>query len=272
MSGFSYLFRGFSMLGQKGLKRWVFIPLLLNTLLFSLVIWLLVTVVNDWILTAANSINLDNTWFDFLDDILYVLLWFIFGLTIAALLYYTFIRVAYIIAGPFNAFLAEKVEAQATNTLQPNTSYWDLAKQIWPMLKNELAKLRYEIGRTILVALVCLMLSFTGPFALFVPVVWFVFNGWIYGFLFLDYPLDNNGFKLRDELKVLHSNRVMTLSFGSMVAVMTMIPIVNFLVMPAAVIGATLLWVEKIKPSLTPEFMPQSTLLVQHSAGRLQNR
>lgn len=250
MTGFSYLLRGFGMLGNKGLKRWVIIPLLLNTILFSLVIWLLTTVVNDWIVAASSSFDLEDTWFYFIDDTLYILLWGVFGLAIALLLYYTFIRLAYIVAGPFNAFLSERVEAQVTGTIAPQTSYAELAKQIWPMLKNELAKLRYEIARTIIVALVCLGLSFLGPFSLLVPVVWFAFNSWIYGFLFLDYPLDNNGFKLKEELDVLRSNKGLTYSFGAVITIVTMIPIINFLVMPAAVIGGTLLWVEKIKPRL----------------------
>jgi CysZ protein len=41
--------------------------------------------------------------------------------------------------------------------------------------------------------------------------------------------------------------RFLNLGFGSAVSVATMTPILNFLVMPAAVAGATALWIEQLK-------------------------
>lgn len=241
------------MLGNKGLKRWVAIPLMLNVVLFSIVIGLLTTLVNGWIADLASMVSFEDSWLSFLNDVVYWLLWIIFGFSIVLLLYYTFIRIAIILGGPFNGYLAEKVEEQLTGVVvvEADKSFRTLLSEIWPMFKNELAKLRYELLRSIGVLVLTLLLSvFGGPLALLVPVIWFVFNAWIYGFMFLDYPLDNNGFKLKEEIKVLHSNRMLTLSFGAGVALMAMIPVLNFLVMPAAVIGATKLWVEQLKPGL----------------------
>jgi CysZ protein len=41
--------------------------------------------------------------------------------------------------------------------------------------------------------------------------------------------------------------RFLNLGFGSAVSVATMTPFLNFLVMPAAVAGATALWVDQLK-------------------------
>jgi len=40
---------------------------------------------------------------------------------------------------------------------------------------------------------------------------------------------------------------MLALGFGSGVTVLTMIPVLNFVAMPAAVIGGTLLWSEQLK-------------------------
>lgn len=254
MSSFGYLLAGFKMLGNKGLKRWIAIPLLINIVLFTLVIWIMSTYVADWIAYSASGVQ--DTWFDFLEGVIFWLMWLVFGVTAALFLYYFFLRIGFMIAGPFNSFLAERVEAQLTGDILPETDYKTLLKEIWPTIKNETAKLGYELLRTLLVALLCLALSFLGPLSILTPVIWFLFNAWLYGFLYLDYPLDNNGFKLKQELEVLHRNRATTIGFGAGVALITMIPVINFFVMPAAVIGGTKLWVEKIKPTVA---LPQNT-------------
>ena len=48
------------------------------------------------------------------------------------------------------------------------------------------------------------------------------------------------------------SKRLTSLGFGAGVMAGTMIPVVNFIIMPAAICGATVYWVEELKP-LTPQ-------------------
>jgi CysZ protein len=51
----------------------------------------------------------------------------------------------------------------------------------------------------------------------------------------------------REMKHVLQANRSQSFSFGITVSVFSLIPIVNFLVMPVAVCGATALWVDELK-------------------------
>ena len=74
--------------------------------------------------------------------------------------------------------------------------------------------------------------------------------GWVPGVPLLaleyaDYPLGNRGLSFRDQRQLLRQHWPLTLGFGGMVLVLTLIPLLNFLAMPAAVIGATLMWTQE---------------------------
>ena len=46
--------------------------------------------------------------------------------------------------------------------------------------------------------------------------------------------------------------RPLALGFGLAALCMTLIPVVNFIAMPAAVAGATALWIERLRPDRPP--------------------
>jgi len=62
---------------------------------------------------------------------------------------------------------------------------------------------------------------------------------------YLDYPMDNHRLEFKVIRKKLANKKLNNLSFGSAVMLVSMLPILNFLVMPAAVIGATILWTKE---------------------------
>ncbi|MCC8998345.1 MAG: EI24 domain-containing protein, partial [Candidatus Contendobacter sp.] len=53
------------------------------------------------------------------------------------------------------------------------------------------------------------------------------------------------GLTFREQRRLLRRHWPLTLGFGGMTLLLTLIPVLNFLVMPAAVIGATLMWVRE---------------------------
>jgi CysZ protein len=59
--------------------------------------------------------------------------------------------------------------------------------------------------------------------------------------------MGNHGLRADEQKRRLGEKRMMSLGFGGAVTIATMIPVVNFLVMPAAVAGATAMWVERWK-------------------------
>jgi CysZ protein len=101
--GVGYVLTGLRWLPRAGLRGFVAIPLLINTLLFGGGIWL----------GASQLERLDRAVQGWLPDWLawlHWLLWLLFALTALVVIFYAFSLVANAIAAPFNGLLAERVE------------------------------------------------------------------------------------------------------------------------------------------------------------------
>jgi CysZ protein len=229
---FTYLSRGFRVLTKPGVRLYVIIPLLLNFLVFSLLIWAGMSYFGDllnWLLPDSESGLVFIYW----------LLWIIFFLTALIIVFYTFTIVANIIAAPFNGLLAEAVEHHLTGQTAPG-GLLKAVKEFIPSLTAELKKLLYLLGWSIPLFL----LTFIPGVNVLVPFLWALFSAWMMGLQYLDYPFANHGVFFAQQRKRLAGHRIPTTSFGGGVMLATMIPVVNFFVMPAAVAGATIMWVE----------------------------
>ena len=65
---------------------------------------------------------------------------------------------------------------------------------------------------------------------------------------YLEYPMSANGLLFPDIRRQLGQRRLTTLAFGAGILLLTVIPIINFFIMPIAIAGATALYVEKLEP------------------------
>ncbi len=233
ISGFGYLFRGISLIIQPGVKRFVIIPLLINVLLFVGLFWTLGSYVSDFIDYLLPSLP---GWLSWLQH----LLWLIFAILAGLIMFFTFTFVANLIGSPFNSFLSAAVEKHLTQQNPPGSDRKLLA-EIGTMILSELKKWGY-FG---LWALLLLILTFIPVINIFSPVFWFIFGAWMLSVEYLDYPMGNHGLTFSEVRKEIANQRLNSLSFGSAVTIATLIPIVNFVVMPIAVAGATAMRVER---------------------------
>jgi CysZ protein len=64
---------------------------------------------------------------------------------------------------------------------------------------------------------------------------------------YCDYPMDNHQRSFSSMIKLIKINRLTSSGFGAGVMIGTMIPVVNFIIMPAAVCGATAYWTDELK-------------------------
>jgi CysZ protein len=62
---------------------------------------------------------------------------------------------------------------------------------------------------------------------------------------YIDYPADNHKLGWNEMLAWLRQKRWQSMSFGGIVYLVLLIPVINILMMPAAVAGATLFWVRE---------------------------
>ena len=235
IKGARYLLKGLKILSTPGLRRYVVIPLSINTLLFSLLIYWL----SSFVSSALDSLigNLPE-WLSFLYWI--VMPAFVFILLFSSA--YVFNIIANLIASPFNGILAEKVEALATGkTLEIDSGIKQLLEIVPHSLARELAKLRYYLPRVLALAL----LTVTPVLGIIAPLAWFVWGAWMMAIQYVDYPMDNHQTHFSELKETVAQQRLTSLGFGSSVVIALSIPILNFIVMPAAVAGATLMWVEE---------------------------
>jgi len=235
--GASALLQGLKLIVTPGLRRFVAIPLTINILLFSLSIWVLV----------QQFTPLVEKWISYLPDWLQWLEWFfwiIFAVAAILLVFYTFSILANLIAAPFNALLAEAVEKHLTGEALPSSSSLiAVLKDIPSALFDELRK----IGYFLLFAIPLLILFWIPLLNLAAPLLWALFSAWMMAVEYCDYPMGNHGLRFAEQRRRLRQRKLLSLGFGGATLFATMIPLFNFLVMPAAVAGATSLWVGQLK-------------------------
>jgi len=235
--GAGCLVRGGKMLSHPRLRPFVIVPLVVNVLIFgSLIGWglnNLVAWVNSWMAWIPD-------WLSFIEWIL----WPLIGIAIALVTGYAFTAVALLIASPFNALLAEKAEELITG--QPVQGLEGLGAALMSVPRGvfrELAKLLYYLPMALFVFIV----SFIPAVNAVAPLLWLLLGAWMMSIQFVDYPMDNHQRSFREVRNAVAERRLSSLGFGALVAACASIPIVNFFVVPAAVVGATILYVEELR-------------------------
>ena len=223
---------------QPGLRRFVLIPLIANIVLFSLMGWLLYGLIVDFYEAAMLTVP---EWLQFLSWIITPLLWLIGGLMTG----YVSTLIVLMLTSPFHALLAEKVEEAITGEPVPALDGIAAALLEVPRaLFRELRKVLYYVPMAVGV----LILTIVPLFNAFAPLAWFLLGAWMMSLQFVDYPMDNHRLAFRDVRDACAARRLSTIGFGGTVAFFTGIPLLNLIVIPAAVIGATLLWCEELRP------------------------
>lgn len=224
--GIQALGEGVRLVAEPGLRRFVVIPFLVNVVVFAGAIvfawnrfdaWL-ETLLPDWL-----------AWAEFLLLPLLVLL-------LLLIVFFTFTFVANFLAGPFNGRLAEKVEARLTGRA-PASADEPLMKSIVRDFGAELRRLVYTLAWMVPI----LVLSFIPVLNLLA----FALGAWLLATEYADYPMGNHGIRFSEQRQVLKRRRAAAMGFGAALTLMTLVPVLNFLAMPAGVAGATVLWVRE---------------------------
>jgi CysZ protein len=231
--GAAYLIRGVRLIFKPGLRRYVALPLIVNTVLFSVVIAFGATRFNqfmEWLLPSGWA------WLEWL-------LWPLFAVGAALVVFFGFTLLANLVGAPFNDWLSEAVEARLTGRPpRPEDGPGNVLSGMAVSILSEIRKLFYWIGWS-----VPLLILFVVPVVNVVaPVIWLGFTAWMLAIEYLDYPMGRNGLSPVRQREILKSARLTSLGFGGAAMILTLIPFLNFLAMPTAVAGATALWVEQI--------------------------
>lgn len=235
--GARQLLRGFALLRTPGVKRFVLVPLCINVLVFTGLLWLAVdrfAALVDWLQPQLPDWLAWLAW----------LAWVAFALLAALLLFYTFTLLANLISSPFNGLLAERVARHLG--IEPAEPDEPLLRGMLRDLRQELRKLGYFLGRALLLAIVSLCLMFLPLVNALIPLLWFLYGAWVLALEYSDFHLANQGYRFDSQRRMLRDDIGRSLGFGAAATLATLVPVVNLLVMPAAVAGATALWCERL--------------------------
>ena len=239
-SGLHYFVMGWSLISQQGLRRFVIMPILLNIVLMIGLLWLFITQVSDMIAWVMNFLP---DWLSWMSSIM-----FIASLAmILTVFYFSFTMLSGFIAAPFNGLLAEKVEKMLTGEVMIETNMQDFIKDVPRMLAREWQKLWYSLPKYIALFLFGFM-PFLGQTV--VPIIAFVFGAWMMAIQYCDYPFDNHKISFHAMRFKLAQNRTQSLVFGALITLCTLVPIINLVVIPVAVCGATAMWVDTYRKEL----------------------
>ncbi|MCU7812044.1 MAG: sulfate transporter CysZ [Candidatus Thiodiazotropha sp. (ex Notomyrtea botanica)] len=237
LDGAGYLIRGLSLITKPGLRPFVLIPLTVNIVVFSLLVWL---GLDQFEGLMDRFLPSDESWLSWLRW----LLWPLFAIALVLIIFYTFTVIANLIAAPFNGLLAEKVERYLGGDLpQQPGGIKQAMKDIAPALLSELRKMSYFLLR----AIPLLILFIIPGINLVAPFLWIAFSAWFLALEYSDFPMANHGLKFKVQHQRLKQSRLTALAFGGSLTLMMMVPLLNFLAMPAAVAGATVFWRERLK-------------------------
>jgi len=234
--GLRYLFVGFSLVRKRGLRRFVALPLAINLLVFGALIWFGADAF------AALLEEYLPAWLDY--PPLRWLLWILFGGAVLLVVFYTFVLLANFIASPFNGLLAERTELSLTGHKPPSSGrVLAVLATIVEAFVSELRKLLYLVLWMLPFAVLMLLPGIN----VFVAPFWFVLSAWLLALEYIDYPAANHAIGFKNLRQRLRTRRTLAIGFGAAVVVATLIPVVNLVVMPAAVAGATALWVREFQ-------------------------
>jgi CysZ protein len=221
MQAAGYLIQGVKLLGNPGLRKFILIPILINLVLYSVALFLgyhyVAELINQFI----------PGWLHWLSWIL----WPLFFISFFIAGFFSFNLLANLLAAPFYGQLSSKTLVIITG--QP------AAKAEQPMAKvmsAELKRTAYFASR----ALPLVILSIIPVINLLTPVLWAMFGAWGMALEYMAYPLENNGLLFSEQKRFVNNIKTGALSFGLLAALGMTIPVLNIIVPPAAVIGATI--------------------------------
>jgi CysZ protein len=225
----SALSQGTRLIYRRGMRRYVFVPIAINLLVFAAMLQYVVSRFGGWL---DSWMAMVPGWLDWIAW----LIWPLFLISLVVIVFFTFTLVTHLIAAPFYGFLAEKVEVEVTGRAPLDDR--GLVRTGIDALGRELVKLGYILPRMALLFLI----SWIPVVNIIAPPLWLAFSAWIMAITYLDYPMDNNKVSFADMRRRLSARWWPTLTYGGWVMLITWIPLANLFLLPGAVAGSVLMW------------------------------
>ncbi|MSP27229.1 MAG: sulfate transporter CysZ [Methylococcales bacterium] len=235
-----FLFKGLKLLTNPTLRSFIIIPILINIVLYSVALALGYYYVDELITQAIPD------WLHWLNWIL----WPLFFIGFCVISFFSFTILANLIASPFYGLLAARTQSLISGDVQI------VEQPLSQVLIAESKRLLYIITRL----LPLLVLFFIPVINVLASFVLAVFGAWCLAMEFMAYPLENEGLLFTEQKELLKSTRLGVLSFGGVTMLGLTVPVLNIIIAPAAVIGATL-YLHELREKLPEELEASSEVI-----------
>jgi CysZ protein len=215
-----FLLKGLKLLPNPKLRSFIIIPIVINLVLYSVAL-------------ALGYYYVEELVAQFIPDWLHWLNWILLPLFFIAFFvisFFSFTVLANLIASPFYGLLAARTQSIISGEVQI------VEQPISQVIGAELKRVLYILTR-LLPLLVLLIIPVVNLIA---PVVLSLFSAWCLAMEFMAYPLENEGLLFTEQKDLLTTARFGVLSFGGIVMLGLTLPVLNIIIAPAAVIGATI--------------------------------
>jgi CysZ protein len=215
-----FLIKGLKLLPDPKLRSLIIIPILINIVLYTIALIVGYYYVNSLINQFIPQ------WLHWLNWILWPLFFILFFVAS----FFSFTVLANLIASPFYGVLAARTQAIISGEAQV------VEQPIAKVIMGELKRVLY-----ILIRMLPLLILFVIPVInIIAPVIFAIFSAWCLAMEFMAYPLENEGLLFVEQKDLLKTVRLGMLSFGGITMLGLTLPVLNIIVGPAAVIGATI--------------------------------
>ncbi|WP_414502332.1 sulfate transporter CysZ [Zymobacter sp. IVIA_5232.4 C2] len=229
MNAIDALQQGARMVLSPGLRRYVVVPVAISAVLYVVLLGFLYAYLPGWSDALTRHFPSWLHWLSWL-------IWLLVTATSLVITYFTFTLVVAFLASPFYGLLAEQVERQLGGSGSQDERRW--GQLITDSLGREWQKLSFILPRMALL----FAIGFVPGTQPFMPVAWLLLSAWCLSIQYLDYVMDNHQVSFADMRGLLWKHKGQTLLFGLILMPLIVVPILNLIIMPAAVAAGVILW------------------------------
>jgi CysZ protein len=161
----------------------------------------------------------------------------------AILVFFSFTVVGNLIASPFNDLLSERTEAiLGPPGEKKRFSFRSFLRETWRTLIEESKKMAFFVFGMVLIFLLNLIPA-VGPFIY--AVLSFLFTLFFLAVEYTGFVFSRRNLSFREQRRFIFSRKRLMFGFSFGVLALLAIPLLQFLCIPVAVVGATQLWLDE---------------------------
>jgi CysZ protein len=247
LAGLGYPLRGarFVYVEHRGLAKFWLPPIALSLLAFAAVIWLALAV-HGRFAEELWATPVGEGWFEVAQQVLHRLLSWLIAIALISAGALCVALGTSVIAAPFNDALSEAVEGIASGRTAAPFSLARMLRSLGRTLGLELGKWLLYAG--IMGPLLILNWLLPGPGSILYLLVGTTITALFFAVDYLDFSAARHDFTLGQRAVLVRTRLPSAMGLGFGIWALLFIPVVNLLFMPAAVAGATLLFLD-LQPS-----------------------